>query len=94
MTKKTYLVADGVGTIGGEPVSEDRTVEFTQAQALYELALGRISESPGPEDPQPPRRGAKKAAKDARTQTDEPGDTGPGDTGSGTPERSDGESES
>ncbi|MCX2722611.1 hypothetical protein [Roseibium salinum] len=52
MQKKTYYVADGVGTINGARVPSSRTVKLTDAEARYDLALERIS-------PKKPKTGAK-----------------------------------
>ena len=43
---KTYTVADGVEWINGAPVPESREVDLSEAEALYDLALGRIREKP------------------------------------------------
>lgn len=43
MQKKTYYVADGVGTINGLRVPASRKVRLNEREALYDLSLGRLS---------------------------------------------------
>lgn len=50
MTKKTYRVVDGFDHVNGEAVPADRKVTLTEAEARFDLALGRIE----------PARAAKK----------------------------------
>lgn len=42
MDKKTYEVAPDVSWVNGKPVPENRRVELTEGEALYDLGLGRI----------------------------------------------------
>lgn len=55
MSKKQYLVADGVTHVNGAPVPENRKVTLTDAEALYERAVGRVS----PIQAKPRKRRAK-----------------------------------
>jgi len=43
MREKTYFVADGVSFVAGQAVRAGDSLRLTGAQALYELALGRIA---------------------------------------------------
>ena len=52
--KTLYVVAPGVTEINGAPVPSNRRMSLTEAEALYDLAHGRLQ-------PAPPR---KTAAKD------------------------------
>jgi hypothetical protein len=40
--KKTYAVSDGVTWVNGAPVSKDRKVELTAAEAAFDLGYARI----------------------------------------------------
>lgn len=65
MEKKRWLVAEGHDWINGVRVPEDRIVELTDKEALYDSGLGRISlidetEKP-PEKPAKSTRSSKKA---------------------------------
>ncbi len=42
MEKQTYVVAEGVSTVNGQPVPESREIELTEREALFDLGLGRI----------------------------------------------------
>ncbi len=50
--KSDYRVKPGVDWVAGQRVSRDRTVRLTDAEALYDRSLGRISQAgaPLPED--------------------------------------------
>lgn len=41
--KKTYLVAEGFERVNGQPVPPDRKVHLSDAEAFFDLGLGRIS---------------------------------------------------
>ncbi|WP_029065622.1 hypothetical protein [Labrenzia sp. DG1229] len=43
MSKKTYYVAAGVEIVNRAPVPKNRRVRLTESEAIYDLALGRIS---------------------------------------------------
>lgn len=62
MSSKKYIVADGVDWINGKRVPADRVVHLTEREALYDLALGRVSEATEP------RRSRAKP----KTEEDEP----------------------
>lgn len=42
MDKQTYLAAEGVDVVNGRPVPKNREIVLTNAEALYDLSLGRI----------------------------------------------------
>lgn len=44
--KTEYLVSAGVAEINGLPVPKDRRMMLTDAQALYDLAHGRLTRLP------------------------------------------------
>ncbi|WP_306147241.1 MULTISPECIES: hypothetical protein [unclassified Roseibium] len=56
MSKKTYVVAEGHERISAGPVPENGRIELSEAEAAYDLSLGRIK----PQRSKPP---AKKAAE-------------------------------
>lgn len=41
--KNAYQAAPGVATVNGEAVPEDRVVQLTPAEAMYDLAHGNIT---------------------------------------------------
>jgi hypothetical protein len=47
MSKKTYVVADGLDRISACPIPKNRRVELTEAEAAYDLSLGRIKPQQG-----------------------------------------------
>lgn len=42
MDKKTYEVAEGVAWVNGAKTPKDRKIVLTDAEAQYDLGLGRI----------------------------------------------------
>ncbi|MCF1502909.1 hypothetical protein L0F51_03900 [Afifella sp. H1R] len=46
MVKTEYIVADGVEWVNGARVPATRRVRLTEAEALYDRALGRIAAVP------------------------------------------------
>ncbi|WEK04562.1 MAG: hypothetical protein P0Y65_20700 [Candidatus Devosia phytovorans] len=54
MHRTSYLVADGVEWVDGKPVPANRRMSLTDAEALYDLAQGRIA-LPPPRQPRKPR---------------------------------------
>lgn len=40
--KKSYMAASGVTHVNGQPVPSSRLVVLSEAEALYDLSLGRI----------------------------------------------------
>lgn len=47
MQNKIYRVAEGVDHVNGRKVPEDRRVTLSEAEALYDRALGRIRPARG-----------------------------------------------
>ncbi|GHA13367.1 hypothetical protein GCM10007989_04960 [Devosia pacifica] len=43
MTKTTYEARPDVAWVNGKPVPKNRRVELTEAEAGYDLSLGRIA---------------------------------------------------
>lgn len=62
MNRKNYRVADGVTRINGAPVPASRRVSLTDAEALYERALGRLAPEPHAEPGPAKRRGRNRRA--------------------------------
>ncbi|WP_420415124.1 hypothetical protein [Roseibium sp.] len=59
MEKKRWLVADGCNWINGARVPEDRIVELTNEEALYDKGLGRITLVEPAKKPTGKSRGSK-----------------------------------
>lgn len=50
VTKKKYYIAKGLTHLAGKKLKKgEKTVELSEAEALYDLSNGRISEKPFPE---------------------------------------------
>ncbi len=49
MTKSPFAVAEGVAWVNGALVPADRVVHLTEAEAVFDLGLGRIAPTPGGE---------------------------------------------
>ncbi|HEV7418064.1 MAG TPA: hypothetical protein VGN98_18090 [Tianweitania sediminis] len=61
MQKKTYEVAQGVAWVNGKKTPKDRKVELTDAEAQYDLGLGRISLGAAKTKPKEPAPASLKA---------------------------------
>lgn len=64
MAKKTFAVADGVNWINGAEVPDSREVSLSDAEALYDKALGRIAEKAPAKPPSKAKSAAADKAKD------------------------------
>lgn len=56
MSKKTYLVRDGVDWVNGACVPADRKVELTDAEARFDLDLDRITPMAPAAQPKKPEK--------------------------------------
>ncbi len=43
MAKSPFALAEGVAWVNGAPVPTDRVVHLTEAEAVFDLGLGRIA---------------------------------------------------
>lgn len=69
MATKRYRVADGVAWVNGRTVPENRIVSLTEAEALFDLAHGRITPTGArrPRTKRKTRSGAAEAPEVPRT---------------------------
>lgn len=58
MQTKTFYVADGVSALSAGAFSEKRTIRLTEAEATYDMALGRLT-------PKKPKTSVSKNPEDA-----------------------------
>lgn len=62
MDTKNYLVREGVDWINGARVPADRIVSLTDAEALYDMGLGRIEALPAKAGSRKIPKGEQKSA--------------------------------